>query len=51
MGSLLKENDCDFVQGFYYYKPMPTAELVKLFKKAEDKEIIYLKEFNPSYIK
>ena len=27
---LLKEQDCDHIQGYYFAKPMPTAEILKL---------------------
>ena len=28
----LRENDCDLIQGYLFYKPMPEGELVKLIK-------------------
>ena len=31
--SFLSQRMCDEVQGFYYYKPMPTNEVAKLFAK------------------
>ena len=29
----LKETECRYVQGFYYYKPMETEDLIKILKK------------------
>lgn len=49
--TFLKEKDCDSVQGFYYYKPIPAEKVEELFKQAADEEAIYLKEFNPRFIK
>ena len=30
---LLKENNCDYFQGFYFYKPIPEEEFIKLLDK------------------
>lgn len=35
MKNLLTESGCDYLQGFYYYKPMPVAQFEKLFEKIE----------------
>lgn len=29
----LRENGCDFIQGYYFYKPIPAEEVVTLLKK------------------
>lgn len=26
----LRDNGCDYIQGYYFYKPMPEEEFVKL---------------------
>jgi len=28
----LRESDCDLIQGYLFYKPMPEGELVKLIQ-------------------
>lgn len=35
--NLLKDLNCMYVQGYYYYKPMPPNELIKLFTKVESR--------------
>lgn len=37
--AFLKENDCDEIQGFYFYKPMPALEVEKILKNKI--EILY----------
>ena len=29
----LRDNNCDEIQGFYFYKPMPAEELEQILKK------------------
>lgn len=31
--SFLKEKNCDLVQGYYYYKPMPKEEIEKVMQE------------------
>lgn len=31
--AMLKEMDCDFIQGYYYYRPMPTKEAERILRQ------------------
>ncbi len=31
--NFLRDNGCDYIQGYYFYKPMPEADFVELLKK------------------
>lgn len=36
----LKSIACDYIQGFYYYKPMPLEEFQKLLEQQDDQEVL-----------
>lgn len=33
--AFLRENGCDYIQGYYYYKPMPQAEFLQLLEEGK----------------
>ena len=33
--TFLRENECDYIQGYYYYKPMPEAEFLQLLEEGK----------------
>ena len=35
--ALVRQTDCDFIQGFYFYKPMEWNEVVKMLREQWDK--------------
>ena len=47
----LNQKMCDYVQGYYYYKPMPAEEVEKILRecKESDKSFITEKVLKPQY--
>ena len=33
--AFLRENGCDYIQGYYYYKPMPEKEFLQLLDEGK----------------
>lgn len=33
--AFLRANGCDYIQGYYYYKPMPEAEFLQLLEEGK----------------
>ncbi|MCR5272447.1 MAG: GGDEF domain-containing phosphodiesterase [Lachnospiraceae bacterium] len=51
--NFLKELGCNYIQGFYYYKPMPVKEFEKFFEKKEmlDHNGIFFKANNKIHVR
>ena len=41
--AFLKEDQCDYIQGYYYSKPVPMDEFVKMLRKDNIDESVIIK--------
>lgn len=45
----LKSVECDLVQGYYFYKPMPEADFTALLDKPEAEKVVFKEDDLPEY--